>query len=220
MKRSNLALVVLGVVSLAGFNLCADEPAPPDSQAAERKAEVKETRSAGGPAGNLETPAPAVSGEEKTEPKEDKPSAKDEKAEAPSVPVKKSPEFAGCAAPLKDIIVFHEKEAASLKKMAERWNARIQSSLERQSALRVEIESVSKDIAAKQEADERKFKKEIIILKRQLDRLAKQEKAMKKEMRQNCADLSGEVKDIAKEAQLRMKEQFTQVQEKMKAESE
>ena len=133
---------------------------------------------------------------------------------AASIPPKQ--ENLGCVGSLKEILNFYEKQSDNLKKVMARWNGKIGTSLERQAELEKEIASVNKEIQAKQEAGDKKYKKEIVVLKRQLDRLLKSEKDLKKELQTHCKNLLAELGDMGKDSQILLKETFAEVQKNIK----
>ncbi len=120
--------------------------------------------------------------------------------------VKKS---VGCAAELEELVTFHRKEIVSLNKMIARWNGRLQGYINRRTEIDQEIASLTKEMQA---ADPNRNKKEISRLSKQINRLGKDRAGVEKDLRKQCGELAGELKEMSRETASALRERYQQVQ--------
>ena len=177
----------------------AAKPAATQAPAQPAPAQKEQPKSSNAVAPSTAAPAPAAAA-----------------APAKAPPADLKPENLGFVSPLRDLVKFYEGEIGKTHKMMESWAARVRSSLDQLASLTAQAEDMEKQITAKEQSDKKEDRREASRLKKDLKRLRKAEKAVRKDLRHECAEFLDEVKAAGKETSAALKDKFQQVQQDIK----
>lgn len=123
-----------------------------------------------------------------------------------SAPVK----LASCVAPMQSLVTFHEKEIASIKRMIDRWQEKVEAATERREGLEQEVQSTLKQADEQFQLDTKPGKREADRLRKQAARIAKDIASIEKELKSQSKELAEEVRDVSKDAQQALKDAYQQ----------
>lgn len=185
------SLITFGVLLALTSRVLAEEAASPDLKETQAHQEA--------PADLKETP--------KTEPKADlKPEAKPE-AKSETKPAQNS---VSLVMPLEELLGFHDAEKASLKKLMDRWNEKLGSTMKRRQEMESDIASMQQKIAELTKESSKKSKNEAARLSKAIDRSNKDIKGIDSQLKAQSKELAGELKEISREAQTALKDAYQQ----------
>jgi hypothetical protein len=111
------------------------------------------------------------------------------------------PPLAGCVAPLRELVTFHENEIAFLNQLIDRWESKVEAANKRREGLKQDVQTTLKKADDLLKQNTKVARHEAARLKKQAARIEKDIASIDRELKDQSKELAGEVREVSKETQ-------------------